>query len=94
MRRLFGSKFLFALLVLASAMSSHSAMACAMCYANGNANSPLTQGMNWGIFSLLAVVVCVLGTIASFFIFLAKKSAAVNAVAAVPDAALPSTQKA
>jgi hypothetical protein len=34
--------------------------------------------MNWGIFSLLAVVVCVLSGIATFFVFLAKKSAAVN----------------
>jgi hypothetical protein len=39
--------------------------------------------MNFGIFSLLAVVVTVLGFIASFFVFLAKKSAAVSASAQV-----------
>lgn len=82
------------MLALILALSAHSAMACAMCYANGNANSPLTQGMNWGIFSLLFVIVCVLGAIASFFIYLARKSAAVNASAPAPDAALASTQKA
>lgn len=93
MKRLLGFKSVLAMLALVSALP-HSAMACAMCYANGNVNSPLTKGMNWGIFSLLAVIVCVLGTIASFFIFLARKSAAVNAPAPAPDAALPSTQKA
>ncbi len=51
--------------------AAHSAPACAACY--GASDSPLAQGMNWGIFSLLAVVVCVLGGIASFFIFLAKE---------------------
>jgi len=35
----------------------------------------MAQGMNWGIFSLLAVIVSVLGGIAGFFIFLARKSA-------------------
>jgi len=49
--------------------------ACAACY--GQSDSPLARGMNWGIFSLLAVVVCVLGGIATFFVFLAKKSATV-----------------
>lgn len=94
MKRLVGFKPVLAMLALTLALSAHSAVACAMCYANGNANSPLTQGMNWGIFSLLAVIVCVLGAIASFFIYLARKSAALNAPAPMPDAALASTQKA
>jgi len=34
--------------------------------------------MNWGIFSLMAVIVLVLGTIGAFFIYLARKSAAVS----------------
>ncbi len=50
--------------------------ACAACY--GQSDSPLARGMNWGIFCLLAVVVCVLGSIATFFVFLAKKSASVS----------------
>ena len=48
--------------------------ACAACY--GQSDSPMAKGMNWGIFSLLGVVVLVLGGVASFFIYLGKKSAA------------------
>jgi len=47
--------------------------ACAACY--GQSDSPLAQGMNWGIFSLLGVVVMVLGGVAAFFVFLARRSA-------------------
>jgi hypothetical protein len=71
------------------AFASPSAFACAACY--GQSGSPLAEGMNWGIFSLLAVVVCVLGAVAGFFVFLAKKSAVVSAAQAasgqMPDAA-------
>jgi hypothetical protein len=35
----------------------------------------MAAGMNWGIFSLLAVVVTVLGGVAAFFIYLARRSA-------------------
>ena len=56
---------------------SPAAWACATCY--GASDSPMAQGMNWGIFSLLAVIVPMLGLIASFFVFLAKKSAQVAA---------------
>ncbi len=35
----------------------------------------MAQGMNWGIFSLLAVILPMLGAIAGFFIFMAKKAA-------------------
>jgi len=38
------------------------------------------SGMNWGIFSLLAVVVFVLSSIAAFFIYLAKRAAATSRV--------------
>ncbi len=48
-------------------------MACAACY--GQSDSPMARGMNWGIFSLLVVVVGVLGGIASAFIFLARRAA-------------------
>jgi hypothetical protein len=51
--------------------------ACAACY--GQSDSPMAQGMNWGIFSLLAVVVVVLGGVAAFFVFLARRSAALAA---------------
>jgi hypothetical protein len=46
---------------------------CAVCY--GDSSSPLAMGLNWGIASLLGVVFVVLGSIAGFFIFLAKQSA-------------------
>ena len=48
-------------------------LACAACF--GRSDSDLARGMNWGIFSLLAVIVSVLGGIGGFFIFLARKSA-------------------
>ena len=57
---------------LAAALQPGSVLACAACY--GQSDSPMAQGMNWGIISLLAVVVSVLGSIAGFFIYLAKRS--------------------
>ena len=63
---LWGLAFLFAL-------QPHSLLACAACY--GQSDSALAKGMNWGIFTLLAVVVSVLGGIAGFFVFLARRSA-------------------
>ena len=58
---------------IALALQPASLLACAACY--GQSDSPMAQGMNWGIFSLLAVVLSVLGGIGGFFIFLARKSA-------------------
>ena len=58
----------------------HAAWACAACF--GQSDSPMAKGMNWGIFSLLAVVVLVLGTLASFFVYLGRKAAAVSAASA------------
>ena len=40
----------------------------------------MAKGMNWGIFSLLFVVVGVLGAFAAFFFFLARRAAAVQAI--------------
>ena len=55
-------------------MTFNTLLACAACY--GQSDSPMAHGMNWGIFSLLTVVVSVLGTIAAFFIYLARRAAA------------------
>jgi hypothetical protein len=44
----------------------------------------MAVGMNWGIFSLLGVVVVVLGGIAAFFVYLARRSAALAEPAAEP----------
>ena len=51
-------------------------LACAACY--GASDSPMAKGMNWGIFSLLSVVAVVLGSIATFFVFIGKRSAALS----------------
>ncbi len=63
-----------AFVVLALFASSGRVWACAACY--GKSDSALAEGMNWGIFTLLVVVAAVLGGIASFFVYLAKRSAA------------------
>jgi len=46
--------------------------ACAACF--GKNDSSMAQGMNAGIFSLLAVIVTVLVGAASFFVYLAKRA--------------------
>jgi hypothetical protein len=51
-----------------------SLFACAACY--GASDSAMAKGMNWGIFSLLGVVGMVLGSVATFFVFIGKKAAA------------------
>ncbi len=59
---------------LGLALAPRPVWACAACY--GQSDSPLAQGMNWGIVSLLAVIVAVLGGVAAFFVFLARRAAA------------------
>jgi hypothetical protein len=85
-------KLFSAILVAALVSHSESVFACAACY-GGKSDSPLAAGMNWGIFSLMGVVVCVLGGIATFFVFLAKR-AAMAAPPALPGEMPDSTQKA
>lgn len=63
------------------------ALACAACY-GANVDSSMTEGMNWGIFTLLGVIVPVLGGFAAFFIYLIHKSEAA-AKAAVPQTDSP-----
>ena len=63
---------LIKLLIMALAVQPVSLWACSACF--GQSDSPLAKGMNWGIFSLLAVVVSVLGGIASFFVYLARRN--------------------
>jgi hypothetical protein len=59
------------------ALRADAVFACAACY--GQSDSPLAQGMNWAIFSLLGVVVCVLTGITTFFVVINRKSASVRA---------------
>jgi hypothetical protein len=49
--------------------------ACAACY-GGDIDSPMADGMNWGIFTLLAVVGTVLGAFLTFLIYAIRKSEA------------------
>jgi hypothetical protein len=76
----FRFRALLTALVVALADHPQALHACAACA--GRSDSAMAQGMNWGIFSLLAVIVAVLGSIAGFFIFLARRSAAAAAVPA------------
>ena len=50
------------------------ALACATCM--GSPEDPLTQGLNAGILSLLAIVFLVLSGAAAFFIYIARRAAA------------------
>jgi len=50
-----------------------SAAACAACF--GQSDSSMAQGMNMGIFALLLVITSVLCGVASFFVYVAKRSA-------------------
>lgn len=78
------------LIAAACVMIPGTASACAACY--GQSDSPLANGMNWGILSLLTTIVFVLGLIAAFFVFLARKSATV-AAAATPARLLAGTNQ-
>src|ERR1035437_2903946 len=78
-------------LAVALALNPAALWACAA--RAGQSDSPMAKGMNWGIFSLLAVIAMVLGGVTSFFVFLAKRSAAVSA-ASVAAAMVESTDRA
>ena len=69
-------KILFALVALAPAKI----LACAVCY-GGDIDSPMADGMNWGIFTLLAFVGTVLGAFLTFLSYAIRKSEALHAAA-------------
>ena len=58
-------------------VSKSSALACATCY--GASDSPLAQGMNWGIVTLLGVIGCVLAGVVAFFVHVGVRSSKLNA---------------
>jgi len=60
-----------------AAFSPTPLFACAACY--GQSSDPLAHGMNWGIFSLLGIVVLMLSSIATFFVVLIRREAAAEA---------------
>lgn len=61
-----------ALFTLIASLSHSKLFACAACF--GQSDSRMAQGMNMGIFALLLVITCVLGSVAGFFVFLARRS--------------------
>jgi hypothetical protein len=68
------SRLLLIAAILASLAVPTSVRACAACY--GQSDSPLASGVTWGILSLLVVIMTVLGSIVSFFVYINKRSAA------------------
>ena len=60
-----------------AALSPAPLLACATCY--GASDSPMAQGMNWGILSLLGVILSVLTFIVAFFVHVGRTSAKLRA---------------
>ena len=65
---------LIAMVAAASTFVPSPVLACAACY--GRSDSPLASAMNWGIFTLLGIVVTVLLSIAGFFFYIINREAA------------------
>ena len=78
MNRLYRLKNFLPGICLLLALRAEPVLACAACY--GQSDSPLARGMNWAIFTLLGVVVCVLTGITTFFVVISRKSASARAV--------------
>ncbi len=78
-------KFLKTISVAAalSAFAPSPLFACAACY--GQSDSPLASGMNWGIFTLMGVIVTVLAAIAGFFVYIIRRETALAAKAAAEN---------
>ena len=63
-------KSLRKILVAAAALAPSPLFACAACY--GKSDSPLASGMNWGIFTLMGVILTVLTCVALFFVHVVR----------------------
>jgi hypothetical protein len=66
-------KSALAALLAVALLRPDSLLACAACY--GQSDSPLAKAMNWGIFALLSVVVCVLSGVTLFFVHVSRRTA-------------------
>ncbi len=55
----------------AAALAPSPLLACAACY--GRSDSALAKGMNWGIFTLMGVILTVLTCILVFFVHIIRK---------------------
>jgi len=80
-------KLAFAAAVLAALTAPTSSWACAACA--GRSDSELAQGLNWGIFTLFIVLMGVLGSFLTFFIYLIRKETAAMKQAAALTSAKP-----
>ena len=74
----------FWLLSMLAVVANSSAFACATCY--GASDSPLAQGMNWGIATLLGVIGAVLAGVVAFFVHVGLRSTKGNAGAPIHTA--------
>ena len=73
------TKKLSLLALLFALVATQSASACATCY--GASDSPLAQGMNWGIMVLLGFVSFVLLAVTAFFVYIARRANSLAAAA-------------
>lgn len=69
-------RMLVGALALLAVLNPETLQACSSCF--GQSDSRMAQGMNAGIFALLAIVGVVLGGIASFFVFIVRREAAME----------------
>ena len=63
-------------LLVVNLATAPSTLACAACF--GKSDSALAHGMNAGILTLLAVIGTMLACVASFFVFIVRRAAAVE----------------
>jgi hypothetical protein len=76
-------KVIFIATITLAALAPSPLIACAACY--GKSDSPLASGMNWGIFTLLGIIVTVLVSIAGFFVFIIRKEASLANKNSIPQ---------
>ena len=73
MRNLISHRLLSVVIALGILSAASSARACAACF--GKSDDAMAKGMNMGIFTLLVFVFVVLSGVATFAVFLARRSA-------------------
>ena len=76
-------KLLLAVLLSALSFSPTSLWACAAC--TGRTDSPLAVAMNWGILTLLGVVLTVLSGVLVFFVHVIRKEETASDDASPPN---------
>ena len=80
MRNLLSHRLLSVVVSLGTLSAAQTARACAACF--GSSDGPMARGMNMGIFTLLVFVFFVLSGVATFAVFLARRSAKFQAASA------------